>query len=374
MSKIIAVIPARLGSKRVPKKNIRLLNGKPLVQYVIDAAVAAECFDEIWVNSESEILEEIATNSNVNFYKRPLELCKDNVGSDLFVHDFIQNVECDIVVQILPTSPFITPEQIKQFVEMAPKYDTVVSTTPVRIESVYDGTPINFKSTEPTPPSQELTPIQAYACSLMSWDTNLYNKNMEEHGCAYHGANGTVGYYEVIGYGALDIDEEEDFILADSIALSLTRPAAPAKYYDDEQIYDADRLRILLDDGVTNNTMFEFNKEIASIDRIIESNPDDVCWSHTLINSKSNSATLIAQMPGEGNRMHYHADWDEWWHILKGEWEWFIEGEAVRVKKGDMVFIERNKVHKITAMGDGQAIRLAVSREDVDHIYTTENY
>ena len=130
----------------------------------------------------------------------------------------------------------------------------------------------------------------------------------------------------------------------------------------------------MLDDGVTNNTMYEFNKERVSIDEIIERNPQDSCWSHTLVNSKSNSATLIAQMPGEGNRMHYHADWDEWWHILKGEWEWFIEGKAVTVKKGDMVFIERNKVHKITAIGEDQAIRLAVSREDVDHIYTTENY
>tara|TARA_Y100001938_G_C8077432_1_gene426968 strand:+ start:1005 stop:2129 length:1125 start_codon:yes stop_codon:yes gene_type:complete len=374
MSKIVAVIPARLGSKRVPKKNIRLLNGKPLIQYVIDAAVEAACFDEIWVNSESDILKEIAENSNVKFYKRPLELCEDNVGSDLFVHDFIKNVDCDVIVQILPTSPFITAEQIKQFVSLSTNYDTVVSTTPVRIESLYDGVPINFKRSEPTPPSQDLTPIQAYACSLMSWDVDLYNSNMERFGCAYHGGEGSVGYYEITGYGALDIDEEDDFVLAEAIAHSLQQPNTRPKYYDDEEIYDADRLRVLLDDGVTNNTMYEFNKERVSIDEIIERNPQDSCWSHTLVNSKSNSATLIAQMPGEGNRMHYHADWDEWWHILKGEWEWFIEGKAVTVKKGDMVFIERNKVHKITAIGEDQAIRLAVSREDVDHIYTTENY
>ncbi len=374
MSKIVAVIPARLGSKRVPKKNIRLLNGKPLVQYVIDAAIAAECFDEIWVNSESDILEEIAINSGVKFYKRPIELCEDNVGSDLFIHDFVKNVDCDIVVQILPTSPFISAEQIREFVALSTKYDTVISTTPVRIESLYEGLPINFMLLQPTPPSQDLTPIQAYACSLMSWDVELYNKNMDQFGCAYHGGNGTRECYEITGYAALDIDEEDDFILAESIAHSMEQPPVRPKYYDDDEIYDADRLRVLLDDGVTNNTMYEFNKELVSIDQIIESNPDDVCWSHTLINSKSNSATLIAQMPGEGNRMHYHADWDEWWHILKGEWEWFIEGEAVRVKKGDMVFIERNKVHKITAVGDGQAIRLAVSREDVDHIYTSENY
>ena len=374
MSKIIAMIPARLGSKRVPKKNIRLLNGKPLVQYVIDAAVEADCFDEVWVNSESEILEEIATAAGARFYKRPLELCKDTVGSDFFVHDFINNVSCDIIVQILPTSPFITAQQIRDFVKLAPKYDTVVSTTPVRIESLYNNTPINFDRTEPTPPSQDLTPIQAYACSLMSWDTSVYQTHMNQYNSAYHGGDGTVGYYEITGYGSLDIDEEQDFVLAEAIASSLTRPTPPVKYYDDDEIYDADRLRILLDDGVDNNTMHEFNKERVSIDGIIASNPEDSCWSHTLINSKSNSATLIAQMPGEGNRMHYHADWDEWWHILKGEWEWFIEGQAVRVKKGDMVFIERNKIHKITAVGDGQAIRLAVSREDVDHIYTSENY
>ena len=187
MSKVIAVIPARLGSKRIPKKNIRLLNGKPLVEYVIQAAVQAGCFDEIYVNSESEILEEIATKNGVKFYKRPIELCEDNVGSDLFVYDFVQNVPCDTIVQILPTSPFITPEQIKQFVAKASQYDTVVSTTPVRIESLYEGNPINFERSKPTPPSQDLTPIQAYACSLMSWNTELYINNMEKFGCSYHG-------------------------------------------------------------------------------------------------------------------------------------------------------------------------------------------
>jgi len=90
VSKIVAMIPARMGSKRVKKKNIRLLNGKPMVQYVIDAAKESGCFDEIWVNSESEVLEKISVQSGVNFYKRPHELCTDNVGSDLFVYDFIK--------------------------------------------------------------------------------------------------------------------------------------------------------------------------------------------------------------------------------------------------------------------------------------------
>ena len=79
-------------------------------------------------------------------------------------------------------------------------------------------------------------------------------------------------------------------------------------------------------------------------------------------------------MPGEGNRMHYHHDWDEWWYIVKGQWEWTVEGVIKKVKKGDIVFIERNKKHKIKATGSVMSIRLAVSREDVDHVYDIHDY
>jgi len=50
-------------------------------------------------------------------------------------------------------------------------------------------------------------------------------------------------------------------------------------------------------------------------------------------------------------------------------WKWEIEGKTYIVKKGDVVFIEKNKLHKITAIGDEPAIRLAVSRDLVPHVY-----
>jgi len=369
MKKIIAMIPARIGSKRIPKKNIRMLNGKPLIQYVIDAAKEAGCFDEIWVNSESGILDKISKDSGVKFYKRSKHLSGDNIGSDLFVYDFVQNVPCDIIVQILPTSPFITATQIRNFVDLSKTVDTLISTTPIRIESLFNGEPINFDINKPTPPSQNLVAVEAYACSLMSWKTENYIKNMKKFGCAYHGGYGTRKTFQITGFSALDIDEEKDFILAEMIAKSLAAEKQPARYYDDVETLDADRLRVLLEDGVTNNNMFDYNKEIASVKDIIKNNPTDVCWSHTLINSPSTCATLIAQMPGEGNRLHYHSDWDEWWLIVKGEWNWFVEGKNLTVSEGDVVFIERFKKHKITAIGNEQSIRLAVSREDVNHIY-----
>ena len=88
-----------------------------------------------------------------------------------------------------------------------------------------------------------------------------------------------------------------------------------------------------------------------------------------MVNTKSNSATLISQKPGEGNRRHYHSNWDEWWLIIKGRWEFEIEGSKHYLKKDDLILIQRGQRHKITAVGKKNAIRLAVSRGDVDHIY-----
>ena len=364
--KKIAMIPVRLGSKRVKNKNLRLLGNKPLVAYVIEAAKKANIFDEIYINSESEIFKEVADHYGVKFYKRPERYASDEATNDHFALDFMNNIEGETLVQLLATSPFITPEQIIEFVKKSEDYDTLVSTAKIKIESFYKGNPINFNQKEITPPSQLLEPIQAYACSLMSWKYDNYKSNMKKYGAGYHGGDGKIGFFELSGYATVDIDEEDDFKLAEAILNSKNREP---EYYKSENVYDADRDRVLLEDGVFNNTMLDYNKELASIPNIIKNNPKEVAWSHTLVNSKSTCATLIAQMPGEGNRLHYHNNWDEWWHIIEGQWEWYVDGRKLEVSKGDLVFIERGKRHKITAIGEGQSIRLAVSREDIDHIY-----
>ena len=116
----------------------------------------------------------------------------------------------------------------------------------------------------------------------------------------------------------------------------------------------------------------EENKLITKLwpnDSLLELRGSSASWIKRYINSPSNSMTLICQDPGEGNRRHYHRDWDEWWFIIKGKWLFEIEGEEYEINTGDLVFIERNKIHKITCIGDIPAIRMAVSRADVDHIY-----
>ena len=129
---------------------------------------------------------------------------------------------------------------------------------------------------------------------------------------------------------------------------------------------------ILRKDGVVNNEFNQENLSVSNIEDIISRNENNISWSHRLINTENNSATLISQIPGEGNRRHYHPNWNEWWYIIKGQWLWEIEGEEFLINEGDIVFIEKNKKHKITAAGTEPAIRLAVSRADVPHIYDVE--
>ena len=143
----------------------------------------------------------------------------------------------------------------------------------------------------------------------------------------------------------------------------------PPKYYGDKERIEVDVPDILVKDGVEENDLHDCNKLVVNLDEILSSNDETKSWSKRLVNTENNSATLIHQQPGEGNREHYHPNWNEWWYIVQGEWDWMIEGEVTRVKQGDVVFIPKQKVHKITAAGDKPAVRLAVSREDVAHIY-----
>ena len=122
MKKIIAMIPVRLGSKRVPNKNLRLLGNKPLVAHIIEAAKEANVFDEIVINSESDIFKEIADEYGVKFYKRPDHLSTDEATNDDFTLDFMHNINGDMLIQLLATSPFITSTQIKEFVSKSLRY------------------------------------------------------------------------------------------------------------------------------------------------------------------------------------------------------------------------------------------------------------
>ena len=376
----IAMIPARSGSKRVPRKNIRLINGKPLIDYCIKRALDSNIFDKVYVNTDDKIIMEYVRKfyPEINIFKREAKYASDSATNDDFMFDFLTKTKCNSVMQILPTSPFISVEDIilfdKEFYSKS--YKSLVSVKENKIECIYKNEPINFNKTEHTLPSQKLDPIYSYACSLMMWDSNTFIKNYKEKKGPYHGGVYKTGYFELKGYSTIDIDNEEDFILAEIIAQMMSKDEAhKKKYYStDNLIYDSDVSRILPSDGILYNISDHQNEMKSNIDEIIESMPKDSSWSYTLVNSISNRATLLAQMPGEGNRRHYHDNWDEWWLILKGEWEFEYDNKILKAIKGDLIYLKRTTIHKIKAVGKEISIRMAVSRDDVEHIYLEKDY
>lgn len=114
---VIAVIPARGGSKGIPRKNMRLINGKPLISYAITNAQRCSLIDHIVVTSDCEEILAYARNCGVEALARSADLAEDHVPLDPVVHDAVLRMEeangrYEIVVTLQPTSPLLSPESL----------------------------------------------------------------------------------------------------------------------------------------------------------------------------------------------------------------------------------------------------------------------
>lgn len=108
--KTISIIPARGGSKGVPRKNIKLFAGKPLIAHTIEEALKSKYLDTVIVSTEDQEVENISKEYGAKVVKRPNILAKDNsptIDAIFHVLEFlkIQNEEQTVVVLLQPTSP-----------------------------------------------------------------------------------------------------------------------------------------------------------------------------------------------------------------------------------------------------------------------------
>lgn len=118
-SRCVAIIPARSGSKRIPKKNIKLLSGLPLICYSIRTAIMSEEFDEVVVTTDSVEIAEIAINAGASVPAlRPMEYA-DDLSTDIdwmmhALHNLVSTPlsEIELVATLRPTSPLRTPRTI----------------------------------------------------------------------------------------------------------------------------------------------------------------------------------------------------------------------------------------------------------------------
>jgi N-acylneuraminate cytidylyltransferase len=142
--KPLIIIPARGGSKGVPRKNIKLLNGIPLIHYTIKAA--QQIFDDslICVSTEDEEIKQVAEQTNIIVpFLRPQELASDTSGSyEVLLHaieHYANNgYEADTLILLQPTSPYRTSSQIEEALQLyTNEIDMVVSVKETKSNPYY---------------------------------------------------------------------------------------------------------------------------------------------------------------------------------------------------------------------------------------------
>lgn len=128
--KILAVIPARAGSKGIPNKNIRIIGGHPLIYYSIKNALSSHFITDVIVTTDSPEVKIIATQMRASVRWREERLCGDAVTLDAVIDDAVdRTILWDYVVTMQPTSPILSVETLDRAIEYAIKkdLDTLIS-------------------------------------------------------------------------------------------------------------------------------------------------------------------------------------------------------------------------------------------------------
>jgi len=175
---VLAVIPARGGSKSIPGKNLAEVDGRPLISYVIEAARNARRLDRVVVSTEDDEIARVARDWGVEVpFRRPDELATDHVSIIPVVQHALQEMDgvgfrADLVVSLQPTSPFLEAEDIDRAVLKLEETgaDSVVSVQPIAHEHPFwvkslDGdqvVPFNEYTNESYLQRQDLPPAFIY--------------------------------------------------------------------------------------------------------------------------------------------------------------------------------------------------------------------
>lgn len=223
-SKLIAIIPARSGSKGLPNKNVLMLIDKPLIAYTIEAAIESNVFDKVIVTTDSQYYGSIAEKYGAEVLMRPEEFATDNASSyDVIIHALKSYPEYDDFALLQPTSPFRNAqhiiEAVSQYCEQ--ECECVVSVT------------------QSDKPSSIIRPLDdSLRLGFFDLDYSNYNRN---HSIEYH-PNGALfiankQYYlkkkhffgkDSVAYimnkeCSVDIDNKIDFELAIVIQQKITK-------------------------------------------------------------------------------------------------------------------------------------------------------
>ena len=217
----LAIIPARGGSKRLPRKNILDLCGKPLISWSIEAALKSKYISKVVVSSDDEEILNISSNFGADIIKRPYELANDTATTFDAIKHTINNLEkYDYIVLLQPTSPLRNEKHIDEAIELLEEKqaDAIVSVCEMDHSPLWsntlpkDGNMNNFLRDEVlNKRSQDLEKYYRVngAVYICKTDKLLENKSFF--------LKDNIFAYIMDRKSSIDIDEEIDFLFAEIV-------------------------------------------------------------------------------------------------------------------------------------------------------------
>lgn len=209
--KVVAFVPIKLNSQRLPHKNILPIAGHPLCWHLCNTLLNVKNIDEVYVYCSDEKVSDYIPEG-VIFKKRDKKLDGDLVkGFDIY-RSFISEVDADVYVLAHTTSPFIKQESIDNALNhiVFGNNDSAFSAEKIQTFSWYKDRPINYDLND-VPRTQDLEPIWVETSAFFMFKKEIFTD--------YNRRIGFNPYIqEVSGIEAIDIDEKKDYDLACQLA------------------------------------------------------------------------------------------------------------------------------------------------------------
>ncbi len=204
--KVIAFVPIKLESQRLPGKNLLPLMGKPMCYHIFETLLKSKYTYNTYVYCSDESIKEYIPQK-VEFLKRPKRLDKDEVKGLEIYQEFIKEVKADVYVLAHATSPFLKTKSIDNAIEkvLSGSYDSAFSAQKIQTFSWYNGKPINYTLGD-IPKTQDIKPVLVETSGFY-----IFRENIIEGGRR----TGEKHWIEIVSnIEAIDIDEKEDYEIA----------------------------------------------------------------------------------------------------------------------------------------------------------------
>ncbi len=213
----VAFMPLRANSKTIPNKNLRMIAGRPLYAWSLSQAIESQCFDKIYVATDSQKIRESVNRefpALVDVVDRAAENCTDTASTESAMLEFQEHIPFDVICLVQATSPLTRAADFRAARQklIDEQLDSLLTTViSKRFFWTAEGEPINYD------PGQRPRRQDFEGCHMENGAFYMTRAEiLREQGCRL---GGRIGVHEMAGETAVEIDEESDWLIVEQLLL-----------------------------------------------------------------------------------------------------------------------------------------------------------